>query len=882
MNDDNKYRNAPGIALWLLEALSPKFDKYGVTGDYNEQFNYYREEKNTLYAHFWIWFMVLQAYPEYLKNSIHWSYIMFKNYIKTAIRNFAKNKTNTVINITGLSIGMTCCIFILLYVQYELSFDRFHADADKIYRIAWMSGDPQPRTPHPMPQAMVEEFPEVESGVSLSPIWGPGLSIPTFSIRYEDKKFDEKGVWSADTSFFDVFSFKMLKGNPKESMKQPGGIVITEEIAKKYFGKDDPIGKILTVALSPDEDFTVTGVMENIPDNSHFTFDFLISYVTLKANNNSDYYTWRDFGHFNYIKLTDTQFAKALESKIPNWVIDYITVSPKDREQILTGIVKFGLQPMTDIHLYSKMRWELGSNGDIGNIYIFSASALFILLISCINFMNLSTAKSFSRAKEVGMRKVFGALRPQLIKQFLSESLLLSVISFLITLVMLEILLPYFNNIANAKLELNFLTNELLLFGMPIFLVLVSLIAGSYPAFYLSKFRPIKTLKGMTAYKSDSFDFRKILVVVQFSLTIVLLISSSIVSSQINFLRNKKLGYNKEQIMVIPVKEGLRRRQQENGFDSIKNILESNPNIIKAAGISSLPGLNFNQNAISWTQSDDSYNVSELSIDYETFEVLSIEIAEGRNFTREFGTDKQNSYIINETAAKLYNWETAINNEIEWYDDEGTKKGMVVGVVKDFHYKSLHQQIKPLLMYLAPNEHNFILLKLNTENINRTIEFVKDQWRLFDTDHDFEFSFLDDDYNKLYSSEETTKNIFETFSYLTIFLACLGLFGLALYNAEQKTKEIGLRKVLGASNFNILVKMTSEFVKPVLIANLIAWPIAYILMNNWLNNFAFSVEPNIYNFLITSIIALMISILTVSFHAFNASITNPADSLRSE
>lgn len=469
---------------------------------------------------------------------------MFKNYLKIALRNLLKHKAYSFINIAGLAIGMTCCLLILLYVQNELSYDQFHQDADRVYRIAWHSGNPQTRTPHPMAQAMVKDFAEVESAVSLSPIWGPGLTRPRFAVRYGDQRFEEREVFSADSTFFEVFSFPLLKGEAKTALRSPMSLVITEDIAKKYFGDEEPLGKVLTI--NNEVDLKVTGVIQNIPPTSHFHFDFLISYTLLKMRETGSYYQWEDFGHYNYIKLAPNADPKILEAKIPDWFLKYNEWPADDVEELKSGRVAFRLQPITDIHLRSHLKWELEPNSDIAYVYLFSAIAVFVLLIACINFMNLSTARSATRAREVGMRKVLGAFRAQLIGQFLGEAVLLSVMALLLSIAAVELLLPFFNSLSGRNLVVNYRDNPLLIFGVGAMSLMVGIIAGSYPAFFLSALQPVKTLKSAVNFGARSARFRQVLVVTQFAISIALIAGTGIVSAQLEFLKNKKLGFDKE------------------------------------------------------------------------------------------------------------------------------------------------------------------------------------------------------------------------------------------------------------------------------------------------------------------------------------------------
>jgi putative ABC transport system permease protein len=803
---------------------------------------------------------------------------MLKNYIKIALRNLIKQKSYSLINIAGLAIGLTCAILILLYVQFELSYDRFHDNADRVYRITWMSGNPQTRTPHPMALAMAQDFPEVTEATTLSPIWGPGLTRPKLSVRYEDKRFDEPGFYSADSTFFKVFSFKLLRGDPETALKIPGGVVITEEIAEKYFGDDDPLNKILVLEYGRRFDMTVTGVMENIPRNSHFDFDFLISYVSLKPMDSGSYYTWADFGHYNYVVLADGADPKAVEAKIPDWFQGYVKWPEDSYQSLKRGENRLALQPVTNIHLHSHLRWELEPNSDIAYIYIFSAAAVFILIIACVNFMNLATARSASRAKEVGLRKVVGAQRSALVSQFLGESLLMTAAAMLMSVAFVELLLPAFNNLTDLQLELNVLENFPMLLALIAITVVVGVLAGSYPAFYLSAFQPIQVIAGKVHRGIKGAAFRKILVVTQFSISIALIAAAAIVSSQLDYLRNKKLGFEPEQVLVIPIKDPSLRSQ----YEFIKAELLRNPNVLHASAVSNVPGSRFNQNSIRWAEMEDDVDVSQARVDFDFLPTLGIKLKDGRNFSKEFATDVNQAFILNETAARQFNWDSAIDKEITWFDDDNTRVGKVIGVVEDFHYQSLHRGIDPLILHVLPEGFNSMLVKLSTNDLTATLDFVQQKWSTFDPGHTFEFTFLSEDFNQLYRSEEKMQSIVGYFTSLAIFIACLGLLGLASYSAERRTKEIGVRKVLGASVWGIVRLLSKEFLILVVLANVIAWPLAYWLMNDWLQDFAYRVNVGVGTFVLAGLAAAVIALLTVSTQAIRAALTNPVEALKYE
>ncbi len=802
---------------------------------------------------------------------------MLTNYLKIAFRNLRKQRGYALTNVVGLSIGLTCCLLIALYVRYEISYDRFHEDADRIHRINWISENPQTRTPHPMAQALVTDFPEVESAVSLTPIWGPGLTRPSFSVRYEDRQFEERGFLAVDSTFFDVFSFPVVKGNGPDALSQPFQLLITETVAEKYFGQADPLGKMLRI--NDQFELPVTAVLADVPPNSHFHFDFLLSYVTMKqVQQGSPFYEWGDFGHYNYVRLAEGVAPLAVENKISSWIGRYIDLSDEFQERLEARQVYFQVQPITDIHLHSRLRWELEPNSDITYIYSLTAAALFLLLIACVNFMNLATARSMDRAREVGMRKALGAGRLQLARQFLGESLMMSTLGMATALALVEVTLPFFNSVVGTHLYIPYFEDPwvpVLIVGTTIF---VGLLAGSYPAFYLSAFQPTGVLKGTFKTSTRGTLLRKTLVVFQFTLSIGLIIGTLVIYNQVSFLRNTQLGFEEEQIVVMPMRDSTMQAQ----YETLKQELVTHPNVLHASAVSNVPGGRFNQNAIRWVDDDETYNASEWYIDYDMIETLGIEVIEGRSFSRDFPGDVGTAFLLNETAARQFEWDSAVNQDMVWYADPDSIRGTVVGVVKDFHFASLHQPVAPIIMQLSPQGFNYMMIKIRTERIDETLAFLEQQWQAFSPSRGFAYSFLNDDFDALYRSEERLGTIIGLFAGLAVFVAGLGLFGLAAFTAEQRTKEIGVRKALGASVGQIIILLSKDFTRLVLGALILAAPLAYLAMNRWLENFAFHIEISWGIFLAAGLAALGIALVTVGYQALRAALTDPVDCLRYE
>jgi len=808
---------------------------------------------------------------------------MFKNYFKIALRNLAKSKVHASINIFGLAVGLASVVLISLYVKDELSYDKFHKNADDIYRIAWWSDNPQTRTPHPMAQALVSDFPQVESAVSLSPIWGPGLTKQTFSIRNLEKDitYDESGLLSVDSTFFDVFSFKLVKGNKDEVLRNVGGLLLSETMAKKYFGDEDPIGK--TLAINDDEtQVVIEGVFEDVPANSHFHFDMLISYVTLKAFEGEDsaYYTWADFGHFNYIRLSPKSDPQQLQSQLMDWAKGYVQVSEEDLQRAIDSGVHFRLQRLTDIHLHSGIRWELEPNGNIEYVYIMTAAAILILIIACINFMNLSTARSAERSKEIGIRKSLGAYKSQVSLQFLGESLLTAVFAMILAGLLAEISLPVFNSITGKSLDIQYIQDpELtgLLLGCTLF---TGIIAGLYPSVFLSSMHPVTSLKGIDKIKPKGANFRKTLIVFQFVISMVLLTGSLVIYNQLQFIHNKDLGFDSDKVVVVPLKNyGLL-----NSFNAIQTELTKVPGVMSVSASSNVPGKQFNQNSINVADEPQSIiSSSEVMVDYKFFETLGIEFISGRPFSKDYPTDSS-AFIINETAANQLQLGNAVGKEIVWsWDNDGRPplRGTVVGVVKDFNYNSLHQPVRPLLFFLRPSYNN-ILIKVEGKDFTNTMASVQQVWKQFEDRFGFEYSILADDMGKQYVGEKRTAQVFGGFSAIAIFIACFGLFGIASLSYAQRTKEVGIRKVLGASVVKILALLLKDFSLLILISIVIAIPAAWFVMDSWLQNFTYRIALTADNFLIAGIILIGVALVTISYLTVKTAKSNPAETLKDE
>lgn len=804
---------------------------------------------------------------------------MFRNYLKTSWRNLVKNKTFSFVNIAGLSIGISVCFIILLYVQNELSFDRFNKNADRIVRVVFkanINGGKinENNVMPPVAHAMKSDYPEVEDATRIRAYVAP-------KVTYKDKVFKDDELAFVDPNFFQIFTLPLIEGNAKTALQQPQTLVISTTLAKKYFGNENPIGK--TLSFDNNESYKVTGLIDKVPANSHFHFDLFAS-MTGWDEAKSD--SWMSSNYFTYLLLKPGFDYKKLEAKLPAMVEKYM--GPQIQKEMGISLSKFrtkgnqlgfALQPLTSIHLYSHSNYELDAPGNAMYVYIFGAIAIFMLLIACINFINLSTASASKRAKEVGVRKVIGSGKSQLIFQFLTESALLVFIALLISVILIQLALPEFNNISGGNLVFDF--NLKIISGLIVLGLIVSIIAGIYPAFFLSSFKPIAVLKGKFTGNNKSFGLRSSLVIFQFFISVALIIATIVVWQQMKFIQNKNLGYNKEQVLTIPNSYVLAKNEQV-----YKQELLNDPRIVNATVSSYKPaGPSSGSNALAYPEGHDNeiMKTQEYHVDEQYIPTFHMHIAAGRNFSKEFATDST-GMIINEAAAKAFGWNTltALGKTIIRENSfRGTNVPFhVIGVVKDFNFQSLHQAVTPLLMVLDP-DHGLIF-KVKTADIKGLLATMKNQWNKFNTGEPFTFNFMDDLYNKTYSAEQKTGTILNIFALLTILVACLGLFGLATYTAEKRTKEIGIRKVLGASVTQVTRMLSKEFVKLVFIACIIAFPLSYWAMNKWLQSFAYRINVSWWMFVVAGFAALLIALLTVSFQAIKAAVANPVDSLRSE
>ena len=797
--------------------------------------------------------------------------IMLKNYLKTALRNLQRHKGHSLINITGLAVGMACITLILLYVFYEYSFEDHNPNADRVYSIYVEHTQmdqvyPVNSTPVPLVEALYQEVPEIEDFTRLD-------TIPRLLVRYGDKRFNESYMTFADPGVFDIFGFQLQSGNKSTALAEANSAVITEEIAEKYFGDENPVGK--TFLIDKSLSIMVRGVIKNHPPNTEFDPDVLISFETAKELYGTAYMSnWLSQVLDSYILVRGNPPVAELENKIESSFSKYRAKENDER--------RLKLELLSRMHLFS-----IFSGGDIRYIYIFLAVGALILLTACINFMNLATARSASRALEVGMRKVVGAQRKQLVWQFIGESHIYTAIAIVLGLALAAGLIPLLRSITGQALHFKQIGQTPILLSIFSAFFAVGFLSGSYPALYLSTFMPVRALKGTLGSGKKGALFRKILVVCQFSISIILIISTFIFSRQIQYMKNKSLGFKQDQIIVV-------QNQGRKNIEPFTLLLQNNPRILSISGSLMLPHSIGMYNNVTWEGAINDENIAIMhnTVDYDYLETYEIPLLAGRNFSKDFPSDQREggadqnagSVILNEEAVKRFGWDDPIGKKVIQTFGERRIVYTVIGMVKDFHFSSLRNPIQPLKIFLSTRRPMRISIKIHPQDIQGTLKSIEATWKQFNPNYPFDFYFYNSVFEQRYQSEQRLRALFSYFSFLAIFIACLGLFGLASFAAEQRTKEIGIRKILGASSQGIVFLLSKEFTKWVLVANLIAWPVTFYAMSKWLNGFAYRIDimDNWFIFFISGIMALVMAWLTVSYKAIKAAWSNPIHSLRYE
>ena len=802
---------------------------------------------------------------------------MFKNSLKIAIRNLVKRKFYSLINISGLAIGIASFIIIMLYIIDELSYDRYHKNAENIYRLVNVYdfngvGENSASSPFPVAFTMKDEYP----GMIKNVVRIFNFQAPRMLIEIGDKRYNERRFFFADSTFFHIFDHEFIHGDPKTVLNESYSVVLTESAAKKYFGDDDPINK--TIKFEKQFDLKVTGIIKDVPAQSHFNFDFIASMSSVgRMFGGRLPQTWVWNPCWTYLLLEDGA-APVLEKKFPDFINKYFNDAEKEN-------ISLYLQPLTDIHLKSRLDYELEPNNNISYIYILSAIAAFLLIIASINFMNLATATSGARAKEIGIKKVVGGYRSQLIFQFISESIIISFISLIIALILVELLLPVFNTFANKEIVISILFQPKYLLALIVLVLFTGVFSGIYPAFYLSAFKPISVLKGSLRRENKSTLPRKILVVLQFVISITLIIGTLTVYNQLNFLQNADLGFNKEQVIIIPVNHTPIARS----YKSFKNELLLNTDIISITAVDDIFGVAHNTHEFrpEGFPQDKLQFYPALVVRYDFVKTFDIKILAGRDYNEDNKTDPEKGMLINEAMVWHLGWgsnEEALGKKFKSLQGEER----VIGVTNNFNAISLYEQAGPFVLNIKEKPEEvmwflkFMAIRIDPCNHKKTIDFIEAKWKEFAPNRPFEYSFLDQELNKLYKDEDNLGKLSLIFSLLIIFIASLGLFGLTSFMAEQRTKEIGIRKVLGAKVTDIITLLSKEFLKLIVIAILIAWPIAFLLIDDWLSHFAYRTAVNWFVFILAGLFALVIALLITAYKAYVASQTDPVDTLKYE
>ncbi len=874
MSEDKKYSEPPKVAEWAMRKIFPDRGWFTSLGDFREEYSEIAQNHGVLAARLWYWWEFLRSMIPFIVNIIYWGSVMLKYYLKFAVRNMKRQRAYSFINLAGLAVGMSCCIMILLYVDFELTYDKFHKNGSRIYRFDTAVPYRNERiidyrsTTYNVAPALVRQYPEIESAVRIKIKKSPLINIGK-------KRFYEEWIHFAGPQIFELFNLPLEKGSPRSALSELHSVVIGKEMAEKYFGDEEPIGKTLSLSVeklntharTEDEiyvqeviQFTVTGVLQQVPPNSYFSkINLLATLESIRTVYDPNFIL--DSPTFStYLLLQRDTPVSELSEKLNKYNKQY---GPKLMRE---GTVS--LMPFNRIHL--------SNQNLVKELCLFSAVAFLLLLIACINFMNLSTARSAARSKEIGVKKVIGAKRSQLINQFLVESLMFSLLALVLALILVKLFLPMFSSLIDKNLQLNYLENWRYLAGLGVLMLFVGMVSGSYPALFLSSFRPLDVLRKAKAAGLSRSTLRKTLVVIQFAISITLIVSTLIISQQLFFIRNTDLGFDQENIMVIPIHD----RNIMKKFESFKEELLQNQDIIRVSTSLFVPPdeMGIMYVTVEGQQSGEEIRVDFPNIDYDFFDTFGIELIAGRNFSPEFPTDIDNAVIINETAARAFGFKEPLGKQIFVRKNPKT----IIGIAKDFHARPMYLNIEPLVFFMMSRLKSSISIKVRSENVSGLLAFLEKKWKELSPNYPFEYSFIDDNIDAEYRSEEKLGHIFIYSALLAIGIACLGLFGLTLFTTEQRTKEIGIRKILGASVSRLVLLLVKEFSKWVLIANVIAWPVAYWAMNKWLQDFAYHIDLGWEMFIIGAVLALLIALASVCYQVVKAARSNPANALRYE
>ena len=844
----------PSFSLWLLKQLNIFTMEEGYSGDVVEEYYIVQENYGLIRANIWLSLQAIRSLPDFIKSYILWSGAMIKNYIKIAFRNMKRHKGYSFISILGLTIGMTVFILIMLFVRNEVGYDRFHENFTHIYRI--VSGDPSDKNSYagtmaPLGPVLLDNIPSIENMVRLS--------RTEAVLHYKERAFNERRIFLADPSIFDVFSFPLIEGDPDVVLRDKNAIVLTESMADKFFGSENPLGKVLR--MNDKEDLVVTGVAANVPVNSHFHFDCLMRFDRLERYLDS----WGTWNFYTYLLLNKTESPKLLKSQIEGWAKEYMPEGIEISKRL-------HYQPLSQIHFqYNRKNIEPAFNGTY--IQVFITVAVVVLILACINFMNLTTARSFERTREIGIKKTLGGYRFQLIKQFIGESILLALCANLVAWILVQLSLPWYNHLIGRKLTLNIL-DPVFLLGMLGLILFTGILSGAYPAFVLSSLHPSRVLKGESSPEKRSV-LRNGLVIFQFTISVALIICTMIIFEQMRYIQRMDLGFNKEHVINVRLNRGLRR-----DASVLKDVFMKVPGVLSTSLNGYVPS-NMNWHQSVWWRGlpDNEYPMMwYMSVDKDFMETLQIPMIEGEDLPHRFKPSGQDAFVLNASAIKQIGWDSALGKEFGFGEQ---RPGRVVGVVQDFHFRSLHHEVASCVMWIRETGSQ-ISVRIQSKDIRDSMQLLKETWQTHVPNFPFDYYFLDDDFDSLYKSETKLSQLIILFTLLSLFIACLGLFSMASFTAVRKTKEIGIRKVLGASVSGITVLLSKSFVLWVLIANVFAWPIAYFAMNRWIQNFTYRIGLALDIFFISGLFSIFIALITVCFQSIKAALANPVNSLRYE
>ena len=845
MKDTNK----PLLGL-LIRILTHQEDHEQYVGDIEELYYIHKERKGKSRANLYLLRQILYSIPFFVLSSIYWGVMMFKNYFKITFRNITRRKVHSLINVFGLAIGIACSIFILGYVQHELSYDRFLKNANNLYVVTFDNGSTS--TPTALSEHLKAEYPEIVKSSRFNSMWHNYFT-------YKDVSSFQNGGAIVDPDFLSMFSINILQGNSKNPLESSNSILLSESVAKKYFGSENPVGK--TLLYENYLDLQVSGVYEDYPENSHLRCDFIMP-CSIMATWGRDLNTWDWNSITTYVQLNPEASLEKLNEKIIHLVGKY-------RENEKRAMF---LQPVTNL----RTNPNKDNGGTITYIYMFSVLAFLILLIACINFINLTTAKLSMRAKEVGIRKTIGAYKSQLAKQFFSESFILVILSFLLAIGFIALVLPLFNELTNKDFALNFIFKKNMILGVAGIVILTGFLSGSYPALLISRYQPAKVLKGFVNRK-DKSTFRKILVVGQFVASISLILFSLVVFKQVKYLENRDVGFQKENIVYF--KAGKEFKQN---YERVKTQLLADKNVESMCLVDQAPYA-WNTNAgledVHWQdQESNKIRLVTTSVNFDFLETFNIKMSEGRFFSREYLTDSINAYVVNECAIKEMGMIDPIGKWLKIWDQQG----IIIGVVKDYHFESLTRAVRPMALKVTPSWFNEVCVRISSKNIPKTMKAIESTWKESFPKYPFQYYFLDETLRRNYEQQEAVGKLVSVFTVLAVFISCLGLFGLSLYTVEQRTKEIGIRKVLGASVFNIIKKLSKEFIILIVTAFIVALPLAYYAIVTWLDDFPYKTEVNLWLFFGTFSLIMLMTLFTISVQIIKAAITNPVKSLKYE